>query len=180
MPPPAPPAGPQMLNNMLNQAGNQRGESSISSSTSASPSLEPVTPASILSLGSRAREPTGLMPVTLGTGILDQLPMGPITADQQRLAEVLTTVSSAADAGEDLCGRKGKDNGKCKGKAAMTTGRSAKPSPVIRPTNGTPKTILPSGTFNSRCNDDHATQLMIFSVLQACRSKPQLSLHKRR
>jgi len=95
--------------------------------------------------------------VTDVDGVLDHLPEGPMTAQQQRLAEALTKAAEARDAsasgdlGLDDVGKSGKDmpkgRGRGKGKETPASGvRSTKPSPVIRAANGgMPKTILPSG-----------------------------------
>ncbi|KAG8876587.1 hypothetical protein FRB97_004098 [Tulasnella sp. 331] len=147
MPPPAPPAS--LLPPIHSSSGLS---SSTSRSVSTSPNLEPVTPASILSLGSRAREPTGLMPTPGGRNedidvpMLDHLPSGPMTAQQQLLAEALTRAGVAAE-GANSGGSPIEETVK-KGKGKGVTGagsRSTKPSPAIKAGTSTPKTILPSG-----------------------------------
>lgn len=160
MPPPAPPAPP--LPPVKKHAVSSNLSSSASSrSASTSPNLEPVTPASMLSLGSRAREPTGLMPSSGGSGgrskanvdgdvsMMEHLPSGPMTAQQQLLAEALTRAGVAAEGANSSgtaspvqeTGKKGK------GKAVAGAGsKSSKPSPVIKAGTTTPKNILPSGS----------------------------------
>ncbi|KAG8999462.1 hypothetical protein FRB94_011456 [Tulasnella sp. JGI-2019a] len=148
MPPPAPPAPSHhpVHNSSSVSSSSSR---SASTSTTTSPNLEPVTPASILSLGNRAREPTGLMPSTGGDAmILDPLPLGPMTAQQQLLAEALSRAGMAAEGtNAGSSGASSEDAGKKgKGKTGAGAGaRSTKPSPVIKAGTGTPKTILPNG-----------------------------------
>lgn len=138
MPPPAPPAGPEPDPNRS------------SSSNNTSPDIEPVTPASIMNMGHSARLPTGLVPGA-------ELPLGPMTAQQQQLAESLTRdgglhheqpVDVAASKKGKAVGGSATSATKAKGGAANGGNRSTKPSPVIRAASSgstTPKTILPSG-----------------------------------
>lgn len=137
MPPPAPPAGPE-----------PDPSRSSSSSNNNSPDLEPLTPATMMNMRPSARHPTGLRPGA-------DLPLGPMTAQQQQLAEALTRDGGMQpDHIVDVAAsKKGKPatsaTSATKGKNGPATGgsRSTKPSPVIRANSGsvTPKTILPSG-----------------------------------